>query len=85
MDKIIIIILESEEFTLAYWLPGLLLGAIMRYSLKCREDIKIYGYTFFLRDFIFKKTLFEKLQYLKQENILVCDVVIMMLVGASVE
>ena len=26
------------------------------------------GQFFFLRDFIFKKTLFEKLQYLKQEQ-----------------
>ena len=29
---------------------------------------------FFLRDFIFKKTLFEKHQYLKQEHIYVCIV-----------
>ena len=28
----------------------------------------VKGLTFFLRDFIFKKTLFEKLQYLKQEQ-----------------
>ena len=27
-----------------------------------------YRDIFFLRDFIFKKTLFEKLQYLKQEQ-----------------
>ena len=29
----------------------------------------IYIYIFLLRDFIFKKTLFEKLQYPKQERI----------------
>ena len=28
----------------------------------------IFFFFFFLRDFIFKKTLFEKLQYLKQEQ-----------------
>ena len=28
-----------------------------------------FFFFFFLRDFIFKKTLFEKLQYLKQERI----------------
>ena len=32
------------------------------------EEYK-YFFFFFLRDFIFKKTLFEKLQYLKQEGI----------------
>ena len=30
----------------------------------------IFFFFFFLRDFIFKKTLFEKLQYLKQEQII---------------
>ena len=28
-----------------------------------------FFFFFFLRDFIFKKTLFEKIQYLKQEQI----------------
>ena len=28
-----------------------------------------FFFFFFLRDFIFKKTLFEKLQYLKQEQL----------------
>ena len=32
------------------------------------EDILGEFFFFFLRDFIFKKTLFEKLQYLKQEQ-----------------
>ena len=31
-----------------------------------------FFFFFFLRDFIFKKTLFEKLQYLKQEWVWVC-------------
>ena len=30
--------------------------------------IYLFYFFFFLRDFIFKKTLFEKLQYLKQEQ-----------------
>ena len=30
--------------------------------------IYLFIFIFFLRDFIFKKTLFEKLQYLKQEQ-----------------
>ena len=30
--------------------------------------IQFFFFFFFLRDFIFKKTLFEKLQYLKQEQ-----------------
>ena len=33
----------------------------------CRQHKKVDNF-FFLRDFIFKKTLFEKLQYLKQEQ-----------------
>ena len=31
-------------------------------------NIAVFFFFFFLRDFIFKKTLFEKLQYLKQEQ-----------------
>ena len=33
----------------------------------CLYSSLIFFFFFFLRDFIFKKTLFEKLQYLKQE------------------
>ena len=35
--------------------------------------IQIINFFFFLRDFIFKKTLFEKLQYLKQEQLITCN------------
>ena len=34
-----------------------------------------YFLLFFLRDFIFKKTIFEKLQYLKQEQYCYCATV----------
>ena len=39
-----------------------------KYEIKIVESILIHNFFFFLRDFIFKKTLFEKLQYLKQEK-----------------
>ena len=39
-------------------------------NISCSDRFFFYFYffIFFLRDFIFKKTLFEKLQYLKQEQ-----------------
>ena len=49
--------LPGTPFIKANICSGLLYDAIQLY---------IYIY-FFLRDFIFKKTLFEKVQYLKQE------------------
>ena len=46
---------------------------IPSFNFKTFYSVDIYIHTFlfiyfFLRDFIFKKTLFEKLQYLKQEQ-----------------
>ena len=38
------------------------------YSVKFSSSNREIFFFFFLRDFIFKKTLFEKLQYLKQEQ-----------------
>ena len=37
-------------------------------SVEIHKFFFFFFFFFFLRDFIFKKTLFEKLQYLKQEQ-----------------